>query len=306
MSELTITRHINFYPIISMAIAGLTDHTQRAYEKALTEFMSWYTASSRSQLDKAAVNEYKSVLSSRGLSAATINLRLSAIRKLASEAADNGLIDQTLAAGIGRVKGVKAQGVRAGNWLTLDQAQALINAPDVATLKGLRDRSILAMLLGCGLRRAELAALTFDHIQQRDGRWVIVDIIGKGGRVRTIPMPSWAKAALDSWAERLIWTTGNVFYSFRKGDHLDMAGMTPQAVRDVVVEYSQSLGFVNIASHDLRRTFAKLAHKGGSGLDQIQLSLGHASIQTTERYLGVTQNLTDAPCDHLGLHFSKP
>jgi site-specific recombinase XerD len=76
--------------------------------------------------------------------------------------------------------------------------------------------------------------------------------------------------------------------------------MTPQAVRDVVVEYSQTMG-LNVAAHDLRRTFAKLAHKGGAGLDQIQLSLGHASIQTTERYLGVTQNLTDAPCDRLGL-----
>ena len=305
MSELTTTRHINFYPIISMAIAGLTDHTQRAYEKALTEFMSWYTASGRPQLDKAAVNEYKSVLSSRGLSAATINLRLSAIRKLASEAADNGLIDQTLAAGIGRVKGVKAQGVRSGNWLTLAQAQALINAPDVATLKGLRDQAILTVLLGCGLRRAELASLTFAHIQQRDGRWVIVDLTGKGGRVRTIPMPCWAKTAVDVWSLALGWCAGPIFYSFRKGDHLAVAGMTPQAVRDVVVEYSHTLGF-NIAAHDLRRTFAKLAHKGGSGLDQIQLSLGHASIQTTERYLGVTQNLTDAPCDHLGLLLSKP
>ena len=301
-SELTTTTHTDMTAIITMAIAGMTDHTKRAYEKALTEFMAWYAASGRPQLDKATVQEYKTVLSDRGLSAATVNVRLSAIRKLASEAADNGMIDQALANGIGRVKGVKAQGVRAGNWLTLDQAQALINAPDITTLKGLRDRAILAIMLGCGLRRSELAALTFDHIQQRDGRWVIVDIIGKGNRVRTVPMPSWAKAAVDAWALALGWTSGNVFYSFRKGDHLDEAGMTPQAIRDLVVEYSQALG-LNVAAHDLRRTFAKLAHKGGAGLDQIQLSLGHASIQTTERYLGVTQNLTDAPCDRLGLSF---
>jgi integrase len=56
-----------------------------------------------------------------------------------------------------------------------------------------------------------------------------------------------------------------------------------------------------LAPHDLRRTFAKLAHKGDAPLEQIQLSLGHASIQTTERYLGVKQSLSDAPCDHLGL-----
>lgn len=77
--------------------------------------------------------------------------------------------------------------------------------------------------------------------------------------------------------------------------------MTEQAFYNVVSEYAEVLGFGNIAPRDLRRTFAKLAHKGGSGLDQIQLSLGHGSIQTTERYLGVEQDLTDSPCDHLGL-----
>ena len=65
-------------------------------------------------------------------------------------------------------------GIRTGNWLSLRQAQALLSAPDVATLKGLRDRAILAVLLGCGLRRSEVAALTFAHVQQRDGRWCIV------------------------------------------------------------------------------------------------------------------------------------
>lgn len=56
-----------------------------------------------------------------------------------------------------------------------------------------------------------------------------------------------------------------------------------------------------IAPHDLRRTFAKLAHKGHAPLEQIQISLGHASIQTTEKYIGLEQNLADAPCDQLGI-----
>ncbi len=77
--------------------------------------------------------------------------------------------------------------------------------------------------------------------------------------------------------------------------------ITPQAIRDIVNSYSRKLENDGIAPHDLRRTFAKLAHKGGSPIDQIQLSLGHDSIQTTEKYLGVEQDLTDAPCDHLGL-----
>lgn len=287
--------------VINLALDGLTSaHSRRAYEKALTDFMAWYTANHKTGLTKAVVQEYKTVLQAAGLSPATINQRMSAIRKLAQEAADNGLIDQTYANGVSRVKGVKSAGVRAGNWLTRDQAQALINLPDVTTLKGLRDRAILAVMIGAGLRRSEVAALDFSHIQQRDGRWVIVDMIGKGNRVRTVPVPAWTKAAVDEWAKSAAIDTGRVFRSIHKGGFLTGDSLTPQAVRDVVAEHGQALG-VEVAAHDLRRTFAKLAHKGGSGLEQIQLSLGHASLKTTERYLGVEQSLTDAPCDHLGL-----
>src|SRR3954447_24636107 len=106
--------------------------------------------------------------------------RLTAVRRLAAEAADNGLLAPALAASIGRVKGAKQQGTRTGNWLTVDQAERLINAPNGATLIGQRDRALLATLIGCGLRRSETSAMTFEHIQQRDGRWAIVDLHGKG------------------------------------------------------------------------------------------------------------------------------
>src|SRR5216684_1986309 len=79
-------------------------------------------------------------------------------RRVYNMALDNGLIAPELAAGIARVKSVKSTGIRVGNWLSLRQAQALLSTPDVATLKGLRDRAILAVLLGCGLRRSEVAA----------------------------------------------------------------------------------------------------------------------------------------------------
>jgi integrase len=288
-------------PIIRLVTDGLTsEHSKRAYEKALVDFYSWNVSEGRPEMNKATVQRYKTVLQDAGLSASTVNLRLSAIRKLAAEAAENGLLDQALANGVARVRGVKSQGVRAGNWLTKDQAQELLNTPDINKLKGLRDRAILAVMIGGGLRRSEVAGLTYDHIQQRDGRWVIVDLVGKGNRVRTVPIPSWVKAALDEWALASVFTTGRVFRPVHKGKFINGDNMTSQAIHDVVKEYAAVRGF-GLAAHDLRRTFAKLAHKGGSGIDQIQLSLGHASIKTTERYLGVEQNLTDAPCDRLGL-----
>lgn len=97
---------------------------------------------------------------------------------------------------------------------------------------------------------------------------------------------------------------GFVFRPVNKSDRVVGDRITPQAIRDIVAGYAQKLSHRGVAPHDLRRTFAKLAYKGGAALDQIQLSLGHSSIRTTENYLGVEQDLTDAPCDRLGLRFS--
>jgi site-specific recombinase XerD len=173
--------------------------TKRVYNLGLDEFFEWFGREPRPGFTKAAVSAWRIALEARGLGSISINVRITAVRKLAVEAADNGLLAPELAAGITRIKGVKSKGVRVGNWLSIRQAQTLLNTPDVSTKKGLRDRAMLAVLLGCGLRRSEVAALTFKHIQQRDGRWCIVDLVGKHGRVRTIPMPTWVKVAIDAW-----------------------------------------------------------------------------------------------------------
>ncbi|MDQ6786031.1 MAG: tyrosine-type recombinase/integrase [Acidobacteriota bacterium] len=288
--------------IIAMVIDGLpSENSRRAYERALKEFFIWHASENRPELNKALINRYVKSLREQKLSSSTINQKLSAIRKLATEAEDNNLIDSRLANGIRAVRGVPFRGRRTGNWLTKEDAQAWLDAPDVKTLKGVRDRALLAILIGCGLRRAEAAILSFHHIEQREGRWAIVDIVGKRDKMRTVPMPSWAKACVDSWKTVAHLEEGFIFRRVNKGGNLMGESITPQAVRDIVNGYAQKLENQGIAPHDLRRTFAKLAHKGGSPIDQIQLSLGHDSIQTTEKYLGVEQDLTDAPCDHLGL-----
>src|SRR6195256_2893607 len=159
--------------------------TKRVYNMALDEFMRWFQEAPRGGFTKATVSAWRVSLEARSLGSSSIIIRMSAIRKLAAEAADNGLLAPELAAGISRVKSAKSTGIRVGNWLSLRQAQALLSAPDITTLRGLRDRAILAVLLGCGLRRSEVAALKFAHLQQRDGQWCIVDLVGKHGRVCT-------------------------------------------------------------------------------------------------------------------------
>src|SRR6202051_4873802 len=186
--------------------------TRRVYNLGLDEFIAWFAeAPRRAGFTKATVLAWRVVLEARKLGPISINVRITAVRKLAVEAADNGLLAPELAAGIARVKGVRSHGGCVGDWLPGHQAQALLNAPDVRTKKGLRDRAMFATLLGCGLRRSELTNLTMKHVQQRDNRWCIVDLVGKHGRVRTIPMPAWVKNAIDAWTAEAGVTEGHLF-----------------------------------------------------------------------------------------------
>src|SRR5215469_16832362 len=133
---------------------------KRGYRHAIDEFVDWYCSEPRLAFNRIVVLRYRSHLESRQLAPGTINLRLGAVRRLAYEAADCGLLSADLAAGIRRVKGVKKLGIRLGNWLTAEQGNALWQAPDRRRLKGKRDRALLALLLACGLRRHE--AVGFD------------------------------------------------------------------------------------------------------------------------------------------------
>jgi site-specific recombinase XerC len=133
------------------------------------------------------------------------------LRKLATEAAENGWIDPTTAAGIARVRGVRRLGIRVGKWATAEEASRPLAAPQAPTVKGKRDRAILAVLIGCALRRGELMGLTVADLQQRDGRAGFVVISGKGGRVRTVPVPDWVEAALQAWLQAAGITEGRIF-----------------------------------------------------------------------------------------------
>lgn len=275
--------------------------TRRVYNLGLNEFIAWYGLEPRPGFTKAAVSAWRVTLEARHLGSVSINVRITAVRKLAVEAADNGLLAPDLAVGITRVKGAKSQGVRTGNWLSLRQAQTLLNAPDVSSKKGLRDRAMLAILLGCGLRRSEVTALTLKHIQQRDNRWCIVDLVGKHGRVRTIPMPTWVKVAIGAWTEAAGIVEGHVLRPVDRADRIRGERLSEKVVWQLLPQYAASAGVSGIAPHDLRRTCAKLCRAAGGELEQIQLLLGHASVQTTERYLGTKQDLVHAPNDGIKL-----
>jgi len=247
------------------------------------------------------VLRYRIHLEDKFLAPGTINVRLAAVRRLAYEAADTGLLSPELAAGIRRVKGAKKLGMRLGNWLTAEQARALWQLPNAHTLKGKRDRAILAVLLGCGLRRGELITLVFDHLQRREDHWAIVDLIGKGTHIRTVPMPDWVKETLDDWLRAADIRHGKLFRCVCRNGTVWGTEVTEKVVWHVVKEFAGRLGITKLAPHDLRRSCARFCHDSGGELEQIQFLLGHVSVQTTEKYLGCKQRLREAVNDRIGI-----
>jgi site-specific recombinase XerD len=164
-----------------------------------------------------------------------------------------------------------------------------------------RDRAILGLLLGCGLRRRELTELTVDHLQRREDHWAIVDLVGKGGHIRTIPVPDWVKQTIDEWMVASGVTGGRMFRRVCRSGMIWGTEMTEKVVWHVVKQYAGLIGISKLAPHDLRRSCARLCHSAGGELEQIQFLLGHVSVQTTEKYLGCKQRLREAVNDEIGI-----
>ena len=276
--------------------------SRRVYEYAIDQFIAWYCSEPRLAFNRIVVVRYRMYLESRGLAANTTNQQLAAERRLAHEAADSGLLSPELAAGISRVKGVKQLGFRSGNWLSAEQSSQVLGYARGHSMRAKRDYAMLAMLFGCGFRRSELAGLELDEIQMRQGHWAVVDLIGKGGHIRTVPIPGWVKAALDQWIRSARVTEGRVFRAVARTGKVWGRGISQNVVWYVVKSCCERAGLEHIAPHDLRRTCAKLCHSSGGELEQIQFLLGHASVQTTERYLGCKQNLGQPVNDLFTLH----
>lgn len=171
--------------------------SRRSYQHAMDEYIEWYCSEPRLALNRAVVLRYRLQLEAKKLAASTINVRLAAVRRLAYEATDTGLLSPELVAGIRRVKGVPQLGRRVGNWLSVAEGKELLLGTTAETLRQKRDAAIISFLLGCGLRRSEVVALAFGDIQKREDHWAIVDLVGKAGHVRTAPVPAWVKTAVD-------------------------------------------------------------------------------------------------------------
>ena len=224
-----------------------TASAQRTYDCPIDEFVSLYCSEPRLAFNRTVVLRYRIHLEQKGYAPVIINFRLVAVRRVAYEAADSGLLSPELAAGIRRVKGVRRLGVRLGNWLTPEQGKRLLEGFDLETILGKRDRAMVAVLLGCGLRRDELLALIVKAIQQREEHWVIAELNGKGGHVRTVPIPNCVKAAIDGWTAAAGISGGRLFRAINKTGQVWGEGMTSKVRWEVVKGAAKRAGVEKLA-----------------------------------------------------------
>ena len=185
---------------VESCLTSLAPASRRVYAARIRDYLAW---SRGSPLDREHVQRYMRALELQAASPQVRNQALAALKKLSCDAAELAWIEQSAAAQIGRIKARRITGIRSGKWLTRDQAQRLLAAPDRTTVTGRRDSVVLALLLGCGLRRDEAVRLTAAQCVTMDGRMVLRNVEGKGGRIRSVGVPKWAQTTIENWIKEL-------------------------------------------------------------------------------------------------------
>lgn len=270
--------------IVALAVDGLaSDNSKRAYRRSLDQFLAWYTGNGHGPLTKRTVQEYKAHLLASGLAAATVNLALTAIRRLATEAADNGLLNERTAAAVRRVKNVRNETVPAGRSLAPGEIAGLMRAcADDPTPAGARDAALIALLYVTGARRSEVAALDVADFDADTGGLTIRH--GKGNKQRMVYATNGALDALRDWLEVRGEPGGALFCPVNKSGRVTIRQMTGQAVRRILEKRTRQAGIEDATPHDFRRAMVGDMLDAGADLATVQRVCGHASPATTARY----------------------
>lgn len=175
--------------IAAACVARLSHATQRAYSAHIHAYLARGAPLSREHISQW-LHERKQA----GAGPVTLNIAIAAIKLLAREVWLRGLLDGNAYNAIADIRSERKLQTRLGQWTDEQGVEQLLEA-----CADLRERALIAVMCGCGLRRAEVASLRWSHYQERVGRMCIVDLLGKGGRMRTVAVPSWASEIIDEY-----------------------------------------------------------------------------------------------------------
>lgn len=254
------------------------------YAKAIQDLFVWLDAHDNPPVTEQTCQSYLSELQSYGYAPATVNQRLSALRKVVAEAAGLNLLPLGDAVQICRIRNVRPTATAQRIALSHQKTEELINVPDPSTVKGKRDRLLLALLIGCALRRGELVNLDIEDVEFLDNRPMLIRVNRPNGRRRSVLMPAWVQEALVAWLLAAHIDEGPILRAVSRQGEIAKGKVSSQTVLDIVRRHGKRVG-LTVNPEDLRRTCAKLCKCADTDLDSIRLLLGHTSLTTTERYL---------------------
>ncbi|NWC90501.1 tyrosine-type recombinase/integrase [Pseudomonas reactans] len=274
--------------------------TRRAYKIDLADFCGFVGLTGAEEfraVTRAHVLAWRAQLEQRGLAGATIRRKLAALASLFDHLLENNAV-----AGGNPVHGVKRPRIESNEGKTPalgdDQAKLLLSAPDGWTLKGIRDRAILAVLLYHGLRREEAAQLTTGDLQERRGIKHLL-VKGKGGKTRYLPLHPVAAERIYAYLERDTQNrepgNGPLFRSIR--GRTTGARVSANGIYTVVAQWAKAVGIHvdGLGVHGLRATAATNALENNADIAKVQMWLGHANISTTRLYDRRDDRTQDSP-----------
>lgn len=223
------------------------------------------------------------LLEKEGLEASTINNYLAALKGVATQAWKEGLMESETLQRIKAIKSRRSTRLPKGRSLTMEESNALMSCHrGVSPVVDTRDKALLALMLGCGLRRAEVCGLTLADVSFNEGA---ITLIGKGNKERKVYLPEAAMKFLLVWLNFRGQEDGPLFTRIFRGGHiLKEKSLSESAVTLILKERLEITGQKRATPHDLRRTFATRLIEDGNDLVKVQRAMGHASVQTTARY----------------------
>ena len=269
----------------------LSSQTVSAYELDLRDYLAYVVSRGAADIDgitREMLTDYLSDLAERPYSASSRERHVAAIRGFHAFCVREGATESNPASGVPFPK----QSQRLPEGISLDEVTQLLDQDFPDTPAGLRDKCILEVLYGCGLRVSELVGLDFDGLLTDEG---LVRVRGKGGKDRLVPIAGAALRALDEYLEGgrpHLHTKKNPSSQDRSAIFLNARGgrITRRAVNDIVDSYGRAVGIEGLHPHTLRHSFATHMLAGGADLRSLQEMLGHSDISTTEVYTHVDRS----------------
>jgi site-specific recombinase XerD len=274
------------------------------YGKAIEDLFIWLDSHGDPPLTEETCRRHLAYLQSQGYASATLNQRLSAVRKLVVEAAGLNLLPLGDAVQICRIRNMRQTAISPTIALSEQKTEELINVPDGSTNKGKRDRLLLALLIGCALRRSELVNLDAENVEFIGSRPALIRVNRPNGRLRSVLMPDWVQEALRAWLLAAGITEGPILRAVSRQGEVARGRLSSQTVLDIVRKHGRRIG-VTVHPEDLRRTCAKICNAGNADLDPIRVLLGHSSLATTQRYLCNRENVATVSNRRVNLRWRK-